>query len=410
MKTDYLTPVTGGQTALPVIIAYPDWRSMLVVLLSYGLGVDSSVILTRWLLDPTSRDFPLSALTVVTSMVGNEFPDSKELVEKHLLPLMREAGVRYVQLGKEGPTSKDWVVLSDSRETDTLYMEGGGFTLEDESFFTGTNPQYGGIRKCSLKFKGDVLDPWMEKDLGQTNFRHVMGFNADEPRRVLKDKSFSRASRLSEYPLVEWGWGREKCESYLEETFGEPWAKSCCYFCPFANNRDGIEAHMARLAKYPKLAAKGMLMERITEALNPRQFLFAKKGWGDDFQATVENYGQTEALKAFEQLLAETEWAVYRVRRLWAGKTSAQRSLVAEATGTRAEMEAKLAELAATLGVEVTEAQRTKVLYLADKPEEFPGVEELYAVCPAVPKDKQSKTFEEKWEAATPKRRLPLVA
>lgn len=36
------------------------------VVLGFGLGCDSSAILARWLTDPTSRDFELHQLAVIT--------------------------------------------------------------------------------------------------------------------------------------------------------------------------------------------------------------------------------------------------------------------------------------------------------------------------------------------------------
>ena len=41
--------------------------------LSYGLGLDSTAVLLRWLTDPSSRDFDLSDLVVITAMTGDEF-------------------------------------------------------------------------------------------------------------------------------------------------------------------------------------------------------------------------------------------------------------------------------------------------------------------------------------------------
>lgn len=373
------------------------------VILSFGLGVDSATILFRWLMDPASRDFDLKDLVVVTSMVGNEFPDSKDLVERHLLPLMAKHDVRYVQIGRTGPSTKSWTVLSDSRTTAKLFIEGGGFTLGDELLNNGTVPQVGGTRKCSLKFKGDVLDPWIEQEMAGESFRHVMGFNADEARRVEKDKSFSRQDRHSEYPLVEWGWGRDKCEQYLEDLVGEPWAKSCCVFCPFANNRKGLPAHVERLRRFPEAAAYGMLMERVAEALNPRQSLFVGK---NDFQAVCEKNGLSKAQERLEALLDEAGWAIYRVRRVFSSVSTAQRSLDTVASGSLDEMERRLATIGAELGKPVVEAKRTKAVWVSQKGSSFPCVEEHYVLAPHVAQDKQSKTFEAKWE----KTRLPVLA
>ena len=45
-------------------------------ILSYGMGVESTGILVRWILEPATRDFELSELIVVTAQTGQEFPTS----------------------------------------------------------------------------------------------------------------------------------------------------------------------------------------------------------------------------------------------------------------------------------------------------------------------------------------------
>src|SRR3954447_22508634 len=108
------------------------------VILNLGMGVDSSVIAHRWLTDPTSRDFNLADLVVVTAMTGNEFPDTRRVVEAHLLPLFCRHAVRYVQLARNGHFEKDGItVLSDSRAPERLYLE-GMYTLGQELTAAGT--------------------------------------------------------------------------------------------------------------------------------------------------------------------------------------------------------------------------------------------------------------------------------
>ena len=93
------------------------------IILSWGLGVDSTAILLRWLTDPNSRDFDLVDLIVVVAMTGDEFPDLAPMIEEHVLPLMRQHGVRLVQLARGGHSVHDGVdVLSDSRCPDKLYV------------------------------------------------------------------------------------------------------------------------------------------------------------------------------------------------------------------------------------------------------------------------------------------------
>jgi hypothetical protein len=71
--------------------------------LSYGLGVDSTAILMRWVLEPASRPCPLECITVITAMTGDEFENTGDDDSTHILPLLREQGIRYVQVARRGP-------------------------------------------------------------------------------------------------------------------------------------------------------------------------------------------------------------------------------------------------------------------------------------------------------------------
>jgi hypothetical protein len=64
-------------------------------ILSYGMGVESSAILLRWVLSPTTRPppCPLQDLIVITSQVGDEYTDTGRDVEAHILPLMCAHGI-----------------------------------------------------------------------------------------------------------------------------------------------------------------------------------------------------------------------------------------------------------------------------------------------------------------------------
>ena len=75
------------------------------VVLSYGLGVDSTALLLRWLEEPRSRDFDLSDLLVVTAMTGDEWPRTGALVERHILSRLREAGIRFAEVARAGQSA-----------------------------------------------------------------------------------------------------------------------------------------------------------------------------------------------------------------------------------------------------------------------------------------------------------------
>lgn len=373
------------------------------VVQSNGMGVESTAILLRWLHDPSSRDFELSELTVLTAMVGDEFQETGDLMEQHVLPLLREHGVRYVQVARGGRSDRDGVVvLDDSRAPSMVHLSGGGWSLMDELTLAGTVPQFrSGARKCSLKFKGWPLDKWIAAELDGAPFRHVMGFNTDELRRVERDRSYSGVARTSEYPLVEWGWDRAACEAYILRMTGVAWPKSCCVFCPFAASKAGLPVHLERLRRYPEYVAMTIVMERVSTALNPRQTLFKSTS----FESVVAAAGGFDAaLAAVEDQLDEADWAVYRVRRVFTGVCHATRKVEVLWRGARSDASAALRRHARG-GQVVTEAGSERV-WTHRKGEQFPCVEEQLVAAPAAAEEKAgSKGFEDKWQ-----RHLPMVA
>ena len=101
-------------------------------ILSYGMGVESTAILIRWLEDASVRPRQLDELIVITAHTGDEYADTYRDVETYVLPLLRMHRIRYVQVARGGSSQTDGiVVLSDSRETETLFWD-GAYKLSDE--------------------------------------------------------------------------------------------------------------------------------------------------------------------------------------------------------------------------------------------------------------------------------------
>jgi hypothetical protein len=227
-------------------------------ILSYGMGVESSTLILKWMDRDSLLDFDLTAdLIVITAQVGDEYPDQKTLVERHVLPRMRARRIRYVQVARAGHLEADGiVVLDDTREPRKVYLD-GAYKLSQELRAAGTVPQFAGEHRCSLKFKKFVIETWIQQEMAGEDYRHALGYSADEQKRVEKsERAFaerepvrvafgfnadegvriSKARRYDTplrrgwYPLVEWGMGREDCLRYLKEVTGETWLKSACIY------------------------------------------------------------------------------------------------------------------------------------------------------------------------------------
>ena len=356
------------------------------VVLSYGLGVDSTAILLRWLTDPSSRNFDLCDLIVVSAMTGDEWERTRIDVEAHVLPLMREHGVRFVQVARGrrhvSVGGAGVMVLGDTVNPTRVHLE-GAYKLSDEMLEAGTVPQSGGSRLCSVHAKGDALDPIIAQLTGGKPFRHVIGFEANELGRAAKDARYNTALRTGEYPLIEWGWDRARCLGFVKELTGVDWSKSACTYCPFALQNKASRAVVFERYRHeePEAANLALLMEHVAVALNPAQKLMGTKALRDE----LVKAGYPDVVERFDAELEAMPFALYEVRRILRGRkddptkfANASRSVRQVATGTRAEMEA-LEEM------------------VRERGDTFPTVEHFFAAAPAVVADKEVAKFESWW-------------
>jgi hypothetical protein len=171
--------------------------------INWGLGSDSTAYIARMLTDPAAHGIDLDRTVVLYMATGSEWPETRLLVDEFMLPLLRENGVRFVQLARNGHLQADgFTVLDDSRRSERLFAR-GPWTLWDDQESVGTVPQVAGTRKCSLWAKGDVGDWWLTQVFGGRPFRQIMGFNADEEGRRFGDQAASKMpGRTEEFPLV----------------------------------------------------------------------------------------------------------------------------------------------------------------------------------------------------------------
>jgi hypothetical protein len=275
------------------IASTPDAPS---VALSYGMGLDSTCLLLRWLEEPSSGDFDLSELVLVTAFTGDEFESTRDVVERHVLPRLRDNGVRFVQCARSQrltTTRGDGVVvLDDSTRTEKLHFL-GRYRLTDEMLSQGTIPQLGSFRSCSVHSKANALEPIIAALTQGQPYRHAIGFEAGERARAAKDAQYNNDLRTGWYPLVEWGFDRAKAQEYVTALTGEPFPKSACSYCCFAlTTETGRANQVERYRHEPQAGAQALMLETVARSLNPRQTLIAGSSAAD----LIADAGLTEVL------------------------------------------------------------------------------------------------------------------
>ncbi|WP_018703591.1 hypothetical protein [Anaeromusa acidaminophila] len=401
-------------------------RDSEIVILSYGMGVESTAILLRWMLEPETCPCDLEKLIVITSQVGEEWPDTGKMVEEYMFPLMQEKGVRFVQVARKGHLQKKgYVVLEDSRAPQKCHIE-GYYRLSEEQLNAGTVPQYAGEHRCALKFKNFVIESWLDEHVRKPA-RHVFGynseemdrvekseagfqkrlektvreriafgFNTDEMPRVKKAKLYDTSTkedkyfyeRVGFYPLLDWKWNRQDCIDYIKSKLQVIWKKSACVFCPFAHNKQNIQDLIERQKEYPVEVAKAMQMEYVSLAFNPRGALYSSKSLID----LVKETGNEAAVIRFNKILDNHQWAVYRVRRLYLKKGLTYRAVESREKTTRpmeGEPPMPLQNISKKIGATLN---CPKDIYYAVVSEKNKGVyptqEEMFVVAPAIVPDK----------------------
>ena len=399
----------------------PRRRASQLVLLSWGLGADSTAIITKILEDPAGHGFSpdLSELVVVVALTGDEWPDTMDLAERHILPLLRRHSVRLVQVARGGPSDDDGiVVMSDTREPQHLHRR-GPWSLSDEMRLNGTVPQYAGGHQCSIKFKGWVIDRWVRDSFAGAPFRHIIGYEADEKGRAAKDNTYATATREPWHPLIDWGWDRARVLDYLRGKFQVTWPKSYCTFCPFPGVASSLPVHLERCRSFPELAAVSLSLEFSAMAFNPRMTLYKNKS----FRSVISADGNTAALEALAAAHSSARWAVYEIRRIFfpartpechalhgkqcptplpgcrdhTRKGQVWRSLQAVFEGTRVEAGEYLRRDAALMNEPVfTVDGITRTTFQARR-DGFPAVEGFLALAPAGVVDKRREKFDDRW-------------
>jgi hypothetical protein len=255
---------------------------------AYGLGVDSTAMLIEFARRGIRPDLILFADT------GGEKPETYAY-----LPIIQ----RYL----DGVGFPEVTVVRYQPKWAAYH------TLEGQCLHTGTLPSlaYGG-KSCSSKYKRGPQDRFIlslyppaellhrgqrvvraigfEAGEARRTYAHVVkaiGLDASEEHRLTwarsepsEEKPKSREAWLDRdffvywYPLLEWGYNRERCKQIIAEAGLPVPLKSSCFFCPASKKSEIVWLR----EHHPELLERALEIERNAQAK-----LTTVKGLGRSF-------------------------------------------------------------------------------------------------------------------------------
>ena len=216
--------------------------------LHYGAGVDSTAILIGMCQRCEDVD------VIIFADTGGEHPETyayldtmDEWLEAHMYPVITRVR-RFGEDGTHGMKSK------------ATHTGPGYQTLEGNCLQNHTLPSLAyGRSSCAAKFKVDPQTKWIRSQWPDAHIDHIIGFDCTEERRTFKFDRFNTDTDQHHFPLIEWGWDRERCEAEIAAAGLPVPMKSSCWFCP-AMKKHEVKA---LATNHPDLFQRGLHIEDV---------------------------------------------------------------------------------------------------------------------------------------------------
>ena len=180
-------------------------------------------------------------------------------------------------------------------------------TLETECLRSKTLPSIAyGYKRCSLKHKISVMDKFCNNNVLCKNIwksggkvDKFVGYDAGERRRIEHAAPIDAANKkyVNRYPLMEWGWTREKCVQVIEsEGLPKP-GKSSCFFCSSMKKSEIQGLYQ----NYPELFGRAVKLEH-----NAAPNLKSVKGLGRNWswEQYIKDWLEVQEFEKSQTILA----------------------------------------------------------------------------------------------------------
>jgi hypothetical protein len=118
-----------------------------------------------------------------------------------------------------------------------------------------------------------AIEAWAEGQL----VTFLIGYDAGARDSCRSYKAEGKAAKgcQNRFPLIEWGWDRERCEAEVTAAGLPLPVKSACWFCPAMKKAEVDWLH----ANHPELTAKAVEMEERAQARGLKSIKGLGRNW-----------------------------------------------------------------------------------------------------------------------------------
>jgi hypothetical protein len=208
------------------------------LILSYGMGVDSTAVLVGW----AKRGIIPEA--ILFADVGDEKPETYAYLD-----------IMQAWLTEQGFPP---ITVVRNRVNPNRCKHGGYTTLFGNCWRNRTVPSLAfGRKACSQKWKAAALDKYVRKHWPETQVQRAIGYDAGPKDSKRGGKLVPTEWDEFVFPLRQWGWDRERCKAEIAAAGLPVPCKSACFFCPSTQKDE-----LAELCQtHPELVALAIAME-----------------------------------------------------------------------------------------------------------------------------------------------------
>jgi hypothetical protein len=252
---------------------------MTTTVVAYGMGVDSTAVLVGMHARGERPDLVLFADT------GSEKPETYAYLTT-INTWLESVGFPTVTVVKNARPKSGDKSLYDSCHRNSV-LPALAYGQHQCSLVWKRDPQI-----AFIKGTGQFRDqgPWAPAAAAWERGELVtfcIGYDAGPRDSARSYKAEGKASEgfTNRFPLIEWGWDRERCEAEIEAAGLPLPVKSACFFCPAMKKHEVDWLH----TNHPELAAKAVELEQRAHARGLRNIKGLGRRWSwAEYLATKE--------------------------------------------------------------------------------------------------------------------------